>query len=369
MPDHITAVILQPMKMFTISKVFKSSYSEMLVRYLQQLGITDISGNRYLATPPWTFPNIATVRCVGCEKSSENSIRVFDPAKIEQFLATTFPYRTKIYTDGSRSADGKCGASIVIPSIDRASAYRINDGASIDNIELNALARAITVSLKNDLTEPVFVTDSLNTLRRFEGVPPAFEISTVQACRELLSRCISPTICWIPAHTGVYYNEIADHLAKKASCYPTITESILPTLDDANASFLTSLKLKWQQASQSHATGKAYHSLFPMGRPASLKITPRAKDVAITRLRLHSCSLNLYLSKIGLRSDSLCEVCMTPEDVPHFLTACAKHKELSDKLATMAKEHKQQPSIKIYLQDEPFLDIIWTYICKERIKI
>ena len=126
------------------------------------------------------------MRCVACEIVTENSKKSYDPLKIEQFLSKRFPRNARIYTDGARSADGKCGASIIIPSMDYITAYRINDGATIDSVELNALVHGISRIVRYHLTEPVIITDSLNTLRLFEGAPPTSESSIVQACRELL---------------------------------------------------------------------------------------------------------------------------------------------------------------------------------------
>ena len=99
--------------------------------------------------------------------------------------------------------------------MDYTMAYRISDDATIERFELNALVHAISRIVQYDLTEPVIITDSLNTLILFEGAPPTSEPSIVQACRELLfSHKIRLTICWIPAHCGLYFNEPADQLAK-----------------------------------------------------------------------------------------------------------------------------------------------------------
>ena len=257
--------------------------------------------------------------------------------------------------------------------MDYTTAYRINDGAAIDSIELNALVHAITRVVQFDLTEPVIITDSLNTLRLFEGAPPASESSIVHACRELLlSHNIRLTICWIPAHSGFYFNELADQLAKKATRSPNITEIILPTLDDAFDSFKNLTWRSWQLSSNSQQTGKPYHHLFPMGRSKSLKFTPRAKDTTLTRLRLHSCFLNLYLLKLGLHIDGKCEECKIPEDVPHFLLSCSKHSVLTVKLAAAynaLNSCSHSPVLRTYLTEAPFVDIIWKYITEKTLKI
>ena len=321
-------------------------------------------------TSEYTYGQMRWVR-----NYNENSDRIYDPLKIEHFLSSTFPHNDRIFTDGARSVDGKCGASIIIPSVDYITAYRINDGATIDSVELNALVHAISRIVQFDLKEPVIITDSLNTLRLFERAPPTSEPPIIQACRELVrTHSIRLTICWIPAHSGLYFNELADQLAKRATRSPSITETILPTLDDAFDSFKNLTWLTWQQSTQQ--TGKSYHHLFPMGRPNSLKFTPRSKDVAITRLRLHSCFLNLYLFKLGLHFNGQCEQCLTPEDVPHFLMSCSKHLALSVKLAaafsalnSCSHSRPHSPVLKTYLTEAPFVDIIWEYITEKKLKL
>ena len=116
----------------------------------------------------------------------------------------------------------------------------------------------------------------------------------------------------------------------------------------------------------------SYHHLFPMGRPKSLKFTPRAKDTTLTRLRLHSCFLNLYLLKLGLHIDGKCEECKIPEDVPHFLLSCSKHSVLTVKLAAAynaLNACSHSPVLRTYLTEAPFVDIIWEYITEKKLKL
>jgi hypothetical protein len=48
----------------------------------------------------------------------------------------------------------------------------------------------------------------------------------------------------------------------------------------------------------------------------------RRKETIITRLRLGKCLLNMYLFRIGRHNTGLCDICLQPETVQHFLLEC-----------------------------------------------
>ena len=152
---------------------------------------------------------------------------------------------------------------------------------------------------------------------------------------------------------------------------PNITETILPTLDDAFESCKNLTWLTWQQSSKAQQTGKPYHYLFPMSRPKSLN-SHLAPKIQCSRAYAYIAASWIYLFKLGLHIDGKCEQCMTPDVVPHFLLSCTKNTELSEKLAAAYSAHNScshSPVLQTYLTEVPFVDIIWDYITEKKLKL
>jgi len=272
--------------------------------------------------------------------------------------------------DGARRLDGKGGASIVIPSIGFVSSYRVADNADIDNIELSAISKAISLAVQLNLYKPVIVTDSLNAINFFESDPSLTSLPQIQTSRELIHKYSTQlSILWVPGHAGLVQHDLADLLAKESTNHTNILETLPPTIEEATNLFRKQQTQKWENSITSLRTGQAYHKSFPLGRPSSLKNLPRRKNTIITRLRLHHNQLNLYLKKIGAHDTGLCDVCKVDESTEHFLLHCTQHADLALRLSEAAAKLKLPCTIKTFLEHEPFLTYIVAYVKEKGIKI
>ncbi len=158
-------------------------------------------------------------------------------------------------------------------------------------------------------------------------------------------------------------------MARDALSFPNINRVVLHNVKDVTNCLKNHYRILGISSARQLGTGKSYHELFPCGKNKSEKLVPRKKDVIITRLRLHNCRLNKYLHKIDRHLTGLCDVCRCEGTVEHFLFDCDSHKELSIQLKSSAISRNLIVSAKLALSVEPFLDIIYRYICTNKISI
>ena len=117
-------------------------------------------------------------------------------------------------------------------------------------------------------------------------------------------------------------------------------------------------------------TGISYKLNFGLlDRGYLIPLKPRAKEIAISRLRIQSCSLNAYLFKIGLHNSGHCDICGTPETVEHYLLTCIKNKELHLNLQSCCKSLKFEYNLKNCLTIQQLQDIVFNYILKTQIRV
>jgi len=281
----------------------------------------------------------------------------------------TYPFCNYIYTDGS-VCDGRVGVAVYIPSFDISVAYRSVDNLSVHTAELEAIYTAISLIVKHNICNPLILSDSLNVIEEFRNIPSIFNTSLMQFCRNLLTvNDVKLKLCWIPGHRGIIDHDTADHLAKSVLVNESFNNIVVHNLLEVSEWTVSDSISKWNRGIPEQTTGTAYHKLFPSGRPPSLSLSPRKKDTVISRLRLHSCFLNKYLLKIGLHQTGLCETCLVPETVDHFLFHCNKHKELSILLLGSASALGHSTSLNIVLSLEPYMSIIYCYVTSNSIRI
>src|SRR5271163_3163794 len=106
--------------------------------------------------------------------------------KITNYIVSTYPMATLIYTDGSRSVSGRAGAAVYIPSLDISLSYRLSDNVRTDFAELDAIFSAISLIILHHIVNPVIITDSLSILTTFSNAS-IFDNALVHICRDLIS--------------------------------------------------------------------------------------------------------------------------------------------------------------------------------------
>ena len=123
---------------------------------------------------------------------------------------------------------------------------------------------------------------------------------------------------WIPGHSFLPGNDLADSLAKAgASLDPSsISVSLTPLISSQRLSLYTS----WRRSVQS---GFFQHQI-PTVSPEELTL-PRSARCALSRLRCngHSTLLNSYLHRVGRAETPSCSNCGSePQDLSHLVLDC-----------------------------------------------
>ena len=275
--------------------------------------------------PPWQI-NAPTVDLNLANKISKHS----SPEIIKTLALDVINEHSDsihIYTDGSKTSDGRVGSAYHVPLYNENDVYRLTDNQSIYTAELLAIKQAIHWILGNEKAATanfVIFSDSLSSLQSIEHMRSTSRPNLVTDILELSTTIADRlTYVWIPSHVGILGNEIADKLAVKATTLPSVTKTISFETHDVLPLINKYIETKWQSLWDTDRTGRSYFRIEPK---VSTKIkysnSNRKKELVITRLRFGKCKLNSHLHKIKIHATGLCSQCNTPETIQHFLMEC-----------------------------------------------
>ena len=172
-------------------------------------------------------------------------------------------------------------------------------------------------------------TDSLSSLHLLLSRHPSSSTAIVHATQRILIHLRTEgwelTLQWIPSHTGIRGNEVADTAAKMALSEVNITPFPLPL---STAKRLISRVCR-SASDTSLATGLRITSMGQYRHDSSpqpwVRKQSRALDVALTRLRLGHTTLNAHLHRLRLAPEPHCPWCRSvPETIEHFLLQCPR---------------------------------------------
>ena len=143
-------------------------------------------------------------------------------------------------------------------------------------------------------------------------------LSNRQSLLHSLSQSKVVHLQWIPSHSSLPGNNLADSLAKAgASLDPSnISVSLAPLISSQRQSLYTS----WRRSVQS---GFFQHQISSVS-PEELTL-PRSARCALSRLCCngHSTLLNSYLHRVGQAETSSCNNCGSkPQDLSHLVLDC-----------------------------------------------
>ena len=128
-----------------------------------------------------------------------------------------------IFTDGSVQENGDTGCACVVPDLKITREYRLNAGVSIFTVELHAILMAC-LEVHDMPPAPrgvVILTDSQSSLQALAagGTTNRGEIQAeiLRVAHHIIVKGTDLTLMWLPSHTGIRGNELADAAAKAAS--------------------------------------------------------------------------------------------------------------------------------------------------------
>ena len=200
----------------TILDVTKETFSDC------HIDIKDIKEvPMYSPLPPWE-QHMASFDCDNNSLSKKDDlISIVNNVKIN--LDTNYMNHLKIYTDGSVLDNLDCGAGFVIPDLKIERAFYVGNRFSIFTCELFAIIMALNFICESnlDIFSILMCVDSKSVLHAIQNLESKIRRDLLFEVRFLIhilkNRGIGVNFIWIPSHSGLYWNNIADSLAKNGA--------------------------------------------------------------------------------------------------------------------------------------------------------
>ena len=250
-----------------------------------------------------------------------------------EYVVNNYKDYLHIYTDGSKTQHCT-SAAFYLDRFDIKHVIKINNNCSIFSAELYAILKSLYWLSSKRIGKTLILTDNLCSLQVvFNNLSYGKNLlvnKIIMLYSILVKSGLEITFLWIPSHSGIHGNEIADQLAKLATT-SNLSNSIFANTatKQANLQISTSeiktviknhVYVLWDKFYNQSNTGLFYKSFFPSVFSISTSSSP-----ILFRLRTGHCKLNSHLHKIGLHSSGLCSSCFVPEDIEHVLLHCPRY--------------------------------------------
>ncbi|XP_039306356.1 uncharacterized protein LOC120358019 [Solenopsis invicta] len=243
-----------------------------------------------------------------------------------------FKEHTHLYTDGSKSELSLAvGASVYIPSLNKAIMHKLPAETSIFSAEAWALLEAIGIIEELHWINSVIFTDSLSVLQAISQYNHKADNHIIYRLKHklfLLDKFnFNLTLCWVPAHKGIPGNENADQAAKIASRQGFIPPFRIPYADyfaEINCNTTNKFRAYLEEAAQANGTQHAslyQHTLYK--RPwFHRKPLDREEIVIINRLRSNHYNLKYSLFRKNMSDSPNCPCGEGRQDANHIIFYC-----------------------------------------------
>lgn len=252
-----------------------------------------------------------------------------------------------IYTDGSvDTSKGAVGCGIFIPQLKYAKSYHLPGGISIFSAELVGILMALEWISDVQPTQVCILSDSMSALEAISVLAPTNNIvSEIQhTVYSLHVQGIQVFFEWVPSHCGLFGNEGADFIARKAADRKVIDINLPCSVSELKSEYKRKMKEYWQE------TWTKYNSHTSIGNQVHPDVRfkmdswrcSRRNEITIRRLRLGVYTASKYLQFLmNKHPNGCCEVCACKDTVHHVLFNCTKYvKQRNDMIADIKADGK-----------------------------
>ncbi|KAL4113851.1 hypothetical protein QTP88_017412 [Uroleucon formosanum] len=178
------------------------------------------------------------------------------------------------------------------------------------------------------LTNNLILTDSLSTLRSLENNTNPTDIAKniQEKTNDLKLRGINITFIWVPGHTNIRGNEMADQAAKEAAQPNNLNIQFLDTVtyDDIKTHIKSKSLIKWQThwSKQQTKLNEIKNTIFNWRDPD----LSRKEKILMNRLRIGHTRLT-HQHLMAKEEPTQCTVCGVALTVKHVITECYQYAE------------------------------------------
>ncbi|XP_070152080.1 uncharacterized protein [Polyergus mexicanus] len=241
---------------------------------------------------------------------------------------------TPFYTDASKvDENNHVGFAIYLPTLNLQLLFRTYSYASIFSAEAYAILQTLAYILENSIPRSVIFTDSLSVTQALSSFNFGHSYShIIHAIRSKIHVAYSTgfqvIIAWIPSHSGILGNEMADLLAKNATTKGTWYTGLLPFSDFFSVvrknliNDMTDLLKK-----QARYKGINYFRSFDEFRPRpwfyEMENFNRESITTCCRIRSGQYALNSSLFRCNLISQSSYSCGALTQDINYILWSCS----------------------------------------------
>ena len=286
--------------------------------------------------PPWSSSRrftIATSLSVSCSRSDPVSSR---NAAATSHLSSLQVADVTVWTDGSVSGSFGPGGAGVFAECSRCNtttslSFSAGGCASSYTAESCAIAHALDWCVSHQsacsFKSILLLSDSKSVLCSI-STPPSYLLSNtlvhILVSLSNLSQSKDIHLQWIPGHSFLHGNDLADGLAKIGATLAA--QSVPVSLSPMTSFFRFSLYTMWRHGIRS----KFFDHRIPAVSSEELFL-PRSARCALSRLRCngHSPLLASYMHRIGRAETSSCSACgADPQDTTHLVLNCPSYDHL-----------------------------------------
>ena len=280
------------------------------------------------------------------------SIANFNPI-FRDHINSNYPNHKHIYTDGSKSEIGVGSAAVFGHRVEIATLPSVASIFTAELIAIKLASQLISRSLTADPTIKKFLicTDSLSAVLAIDNLQPKNQLclNIQHLFHNLLSSRIEIVILWIPGHSSIPGNNLADQHAKRAS---SIAPEFIPCpYTDWTPLIKTKLIEKWKQNWHT-STAKLKLIKTEPSKPQRNPLS-RKEEVIINRLRLgHTNFTHNYLMDNSVAQGvPPCPWCNNAAlSIKHILIECTSHTVARANF--LSTPNNQQISLKHLLGDD-----------------
>ncbi|GBM46239.1 RNA-directed DNA polymerase from mobile element jockey [Araneus ventricosus] len=314
-PSHYNVINPKYGTLFSIRPSFTPTFGFRIGKILRSINTVDFPVlNKSDEFPPWKDISVSFIDIF--EKWHKSTTHNLVYQSIFYDHRQQFSGYEPVFTDGSK-ADNLVGMAVVIRN--SIVSGGLHELCSVFTSEIYAIYLALVEIADRNYKKTILYSDSKSAIEALRSVSPLSHpivLKCVEFYLYLTGKGLNIMFCWIPGHSGIIGNEMADKAARRPA---TVVDNFVP-LCDALQAVKNQLTKKWQRTWDEQNQNKL-HDIQPMVKPLKNCALNRKQSVVLNRLRIGHTRLT---HKFLLLSEPppTCARCQCILSVKHILVHC-----------------------------------------------